>query len=107
LGQLSAPLQRFLATESGGALLMVGATIVALVWANSPWSDAYQTLWTTEISLLLGETGLEMDLGHWINDGLMAVSSSSSAWRCAGISPSANSPTVAGWYCRWSPASAG
>ena len=73
LGQLSGPLRRFLATESGSALLLVSATVVALVWANSPWSGAYEALWATEGSVLLGDAGLEMDLGHWINDGLMAV----------------------------------
>ncbi len=73
LGQLSGPLRRFLATESGSALLMVSATVVALVWANSPWSGAYQAIWATKSSVLLGDAGLEMDLGHWINDGLMAV----------------------------------
>jgi Na+/H+ antiporter NhaA len=52
---------------------MVSATVVALVWANSPWSGAYEALWATESSVLLGDAGLEMDLGHWINDGLMAV----------------------------------
>src|SRR5918997_6011988 len=73
LGQLSGPLRRFLATESASALLMVSATVVALFWANSPWSGAYQALWATESSVLLGDAGLEMDLGHWINDGLIAV----------------------------------
>ena len=73
LGQLSGPLRRFLATEAGSALLMVSATVVALVWANSPWSGSYEALWATESSVLLGDAGLEMDLGHWINDGLMAV----------------------------------
>ena len=73
LGQLSAPLRQFLATESGSALLMVSATVVALVWANSAWSGAYQALWATEGSVVLGGAGLEMDLRHWINNGLMAV----------------------------------
>jgi Na+/H+ antiporter NhaA len=73
LGQLSEPLRRFLATESGSALLMVSATVVALLWANSPWSDAYEALWATEGSVVLGDVGLQMDLAHWINDGLMAV----------------------------------
>jgi Na+/H+ antiporter NhaA len=73
LGQLSGPLRQFMATESGSALLMVSATVVALVWANSPWSGAYEAVWATESSVLLGDAGLEMDLGHWINDGLMAV----------------------------------
>jgi Na+/H+ antiporter NhaA len=73
LGQLSEPLRRFLATESGSALLMVSATVVALIWANSPWSGAYEALWATEASVVLGDAGLQMDLAHWINDGLMAV----------------------------------
>jgi Na+/H+ antiporter NhaA len=73
LGQLSEPLRRFLATESGSALLMVSATAVALLWANSPWSGAYEALWATEGSVVLGDVGLQMDLAHWINDGLMAL----------------------------------
>jgi Na+/H+ antiporter NhaA len=73
LGQLSAPLRQFLATESGSALLMASATVVALVSANSAWSGAYQALWATEGSIVLGDAHLEMDLRHWINNGLMAV----------------------------------
>ncbi|HEX6054227.1 MAG TPA: Na+/H+ antiporter NhaA, partial [Intrasporangium sp.] len=72
-GQLSAPLRRYLATESGGAMLLVIATLVALAWANSPWSEAYSQLWETEVAVQLGDRTLRMDLGHWINDGLMAV----------------------------------
>jgi Na+/H+ antiporter NhaA len=72
-GQLSAPLRRYLVTESGGAMLLVVATLIALLWANSPWSEAYSQLWETESALQLGELALRMDLGHWINDGLMAV----------------------------------
>jgi hypothetical protein len=73
LGQLSAPLRQFLATESGSALLMVSTTVAALMWANSAWSGAYQALWATEGSVVLGDARLEMDLRHWINNGLMAV----------------------------------
>lgn len=72
-GQLSRPLRRFLATEAGGAVLLLGATVVALAWANSPWSAGYDAVWSTTASLRLGDAGLEMDLGHWISDGLMAV----------------------------------
>ncbi|MDC5696163.1 Na+/H+ antiporter NhaA [Intrasporangium calvum] len=71
--QLSAPLRRYLATESGGATLLVIAAVLALAWANSPWSDAYVHLWETELAIELGDGGLGMDLHHWINDGLMAV----------------------------------
>ncbi|HEX5969542.1 MAG TPA: Na+/H+ antiporter NhaA [Intrasporangium sp.] len=72
-GQLSAPLRQYLATESGGAALLLVATLVALAWANSPWSEAYSQLWGTELAVQLADWTLRMDLGHWINDGLMAV----------------------------------
>ena len=71
--QLSAPARQFLSTEAGGAVLLLAATVAALVWANSPWSDSYQALWHAEASLSLAGWELAMDLGHWVNDGLMAL----------------------------------
>lgn len=73
VGQLSAPLRRFLRTESGSATLLVAATALALAWANSAWSTSYEALWETEASIALGTFELSMHLSHWINDGLMAV----------------------------------
>src|SRR5690606_19334183 len=49
------------------------AALLALLWANSPWSESYLRLWGTEVALEVGARSLRMDLGHWINDGLMAV----------------------------------
>ncbi|GAB3529518.1 Na+/H+ antiporter NhaA [Arthrobacter monumenti] len=72
-GQLSAPLRQYLDTESASAALMITATVLALLWANSPWSGVYEGLWSTGISLQIGTIDLGMDLGHWVNDGLMAV----------------------------------
>ncbi|QIK77510.1 Na+/H+ antiporter NhaA [Nocardioides piscis] len=60
-------------TESGSAGLLVAAVVVALAWANSPWSQSYLDLWSTQLSVRLGSGGLSMDLHHWINDGLMVV----------------------------------
>jgi len=74
VAQLAAPLRDFLATESGSAGILLAAAVVALAWANSPWSESYFSLWSTELSLDLGgRWGLEMDLAHWVNDGLMAL----------------------------------
>jgi Na+/H+ antiporter NhaA len=53
IAQLSAPLRSFLVTESGSAGLLLGATLLALVWANSPWSSAYEDLWGTELAVRL------------------------------------------------------
>ena len=72
-GQLPAPLRTFLSTEAGGAVLLLAAAVVALVWANSPWSGAYEALWGAEGSVRFGGAELAMDLGHWVNDGLMVV----------------------------------
>jgi Na+/H+ antiporter NhaA len=73
LAQLAQPLRTFLATESGSAGLLLGMSVFALVWANSPWSDLYESLWGTVLSIRLGDQLLSMDLSHWMNDGLMAV----------------------------------
>jgi len=51
----------------------VAATAAALVWANSPWQASYDTLWETPLGLHLGRYELELDLRHWVNDGLMAI----------------------------------
>ena len=47
--------------------------MTALVWANSPWSDSYQQLWTTELSIRLGDHGVALDLRGWVNEGLMTL----------------------------------
>ena len=70
---LTVALRRFLATEIGSGLLLCGATLAALVWANSPWSAAYDRLWATEIGVRVGGAQLVMDLRHWVDDGLMAL----------------------------------
>ena len=54
-------------------MVLVAATAVALIAANSPWSASYQAFWATEASVRVGGIGLEMGLDHWISDGLMVV----------------------------------
>src|SRR5438034_8364825 len=68
---LAAPVRDFLSTETGGAVVLLCATVAALLWANSPWSDSYESVWSTRLSVRLGDTGIAMDLRHWVNEGLM------------------------------------
>ena len=68
---LAAPVRGFLSTETGGALVLLAAAVAALVWANSPWSDSYESFWTTKLSITLGSDGISLDLRHWVNEGLM------------------------------------
>ncbi len=68
---LAAPVRDFLSTETGSAIILLGAAIAALVWANSPWSNSYEDAWATDLGFRLGHWTLQADLRTWINDGLM------------------------------------
>src|SRR4051812_35052146 len=68
---VAAPLRDFLSTETGGAVVLLGVTVAAMVWANSPWSDTYESVWTTDLAVRLGDSGIAMDLREWVNKGLM------------------------------------
>ena len=68
-----APLRNFMRTEAAGGALLLLAAIIALIWANSPWKAAYVSTWDTEFALTLGRYSFEMNLHHWINDGLMTI----------------------------------
>src|SRR4051812_50218756 len=51
-------------------MFLLAATVAALIWANvSP--STYESVWTTDFSLHLGDHVLAADLRHWVNDGLM------------------------------------
>ena len=67
------PLRDFLVTEAGGGVLLATSAVVALIWANSPWSQGYVDLWSTQATVSIGNHALTLDLKHWINDGLMAI----------------------------------
>jgi len=65
-------LERFVQSETTGSVLLFGATVIALVWANSSWSASYFALW--KLPLQIGRRPLlSMDLHHWIDDGLMVL----------------------------------
>ena len=68
---LAAPVRDFLNTETAGAAAMLVAAIAALAWANSPWSSSYESVWTTELSVRLGGSGVSHELRQWVNEGLM------------------------------------
>ncbi|WP_316932133.1 Na+/H+ antiporter NhaA [Nocardioides marmotae] len=68
-----ARLREYIHTESASAALLVAAAVIALVWANSPWSGSYEALWHTTVEVAIGGDGISMDLHHWINDGLMVL----------------------------------
>jgi Na+/H+ antiporter NhaA len=65
--------RNFLRAETGGAVVLVGAALVALVWANSPWPGSYESFWTTKLALSVGDHVLSTDLRGLVNEGLMTL----------------------------------
>jgi Na+:H+ antiporter, NhaA family len=65
--------RRFSQRKSAGGLLLLLATVVSLVWANSPWEASFAALVQEPFGVSLGGRLLTFDLRQWINDGLMTV----------------------------------
>lgn len=66
-------LQDFLRNEAAGGIVLLVATVVALVWANSGWSSTYGDFWHTRVRIGPSSWGLDEDLQHWVSDALMTV----------------------------------
>ena len=102
----AAPVRSFLSTETGGAIVMLGAAIAALIWANmSPHS--YESVWTTQLSIHLGSHGLGTDLRHWVNEGLMALFFLVVGLEAKRELDLASFASAGAWRSRWWPRSAG
>lgn len=73
LSRLLQPFNEFVHTEAAGGLVLLAAAIVALVWANSPWSDAYEALVHARLMLDVGLVRIDEPLHWWVNDGAMVL----------------------------------
>ncbi|MFC4495662.1 Na+/H+ antiporter NhaA [Streptomyces ovatisporus] len=60
-----------LRTETIGGLALLAAAVVALVWANSPWSDGYEA--ARNFHFGIPALGLDLSVGHWTSDGLLTL----------------------------------
>jgi Na+:H+ antiporter, NhaA family len=67
------PLERFLKVQAASGVLLLLATALALLLANSPLSSSYDALWHTPIGIRGGGFSFERSLGWVVNDGLMVV----------------------------------
>jgi NhaA family Na+:H+ antiporter len=67
------PIQRILAVEAASGILLMIATVAALVWANSPYAASYEHLWHTHVGVTFSDGAFERPLHFWVNDGLMTL----------------------------------
>lgn len=74
IDKINKPLQKFIQNEKAGGIVLGISVIIALILANSPFSNAYHHFFEHKIGIQFdGKSYLEYSLHHWINDGLMAV----------------------------------
>lgn len=69
----TSPFHEFFRTEAATGALLVACAGATLALANSPWSGAYQRVWTIPIAISAGGRGLTLPLHQWINEALMAA----------------------------------
>jgi Na+/H+ antiporter NhaA len=67
---IQTPFRSFIQTETGGASVLLGASIAALVWVNID-ASSYTSLWHATLSIRVGSGSLSQDLRSWVNSGLM------------------------------------
>lgn len=67
------PIQSFFKIEASGGIVLLFFTVIALVWANSPWGQVYHDLWENNLSIGIGKFDITKSILHWVNDGLMAI----------------------------------
>jgi len=71
--RLSRPFLRFFEIEAASAILLFAMTVAALAWANSPAGETYERFWHSPLALRAGPWHLDMSLGHFVTDALMAI----------------------------------
>ncbi|CCH89202.1 Na+/H+ antiporter NhaA (fragment) [Modestobacter italicus] len=84
--------------ETVGGALLLAATIIALVWANSPWADSYDAL--RDVRIGPAALPLDLTLATWAADGLLAIFFSSPDWNSSASSSPATCAIPAAPRCR-------
>ena len=73
IDRVKAPFERFMHVEASSGIVLLVATILALVLANSPFSESFLGFWDSHVALRIGSVERDDSRKHWINDGLMAI----------------------------------
>ncbi len=66
-------IEEFIKKESSSGILLMFATVLALVFSNTALSPLYQSFLHIPMEIRIGPLLLDKSLYHWVNDGLMAI----------------------------------
>jgi NhaA family Na+:H+ antiporter len=73
IDRLSKPLERFLKLEAASGIMLIVFTLLAIIWANSPFKESYYGLIHTEFKISVGSFVFSHTLQHMVNDALMCI----------------------------------
>jgi len=73
IDRITRPLEKFLHVEAASGVMLLICAIIALILANSQWSNGFLAFWKTKLTFAIGSFEMSHSLKHWINDGLMVV----------------------------------
>jgi NhaA family Na+:H+ antiporter len=71
--KVASPVRKFKDSQVSSGIILLIATVIALLIANSPWQQMYHGLSELPLSLSLGDWTLSHSLKEWVNDGLLVV----------------------------------
>ncbi len=71
--KITSPFRWFASLGAAGGLLLLICSVLAMIWANSPYYESYFEILETKLSFSIGSIGLSKGLILWINDALMAI----------------------------------
>ena len=71
--KVSTPFEHFIHAQTTTGIILIFMTILALILANTPLTEAYSHFFHTKVDLNVGSWQLSHSIHHWINDGLMTI----------------------------------
>ncbi|MBK5232972.1 MAG: Na+/H+ antiporter NhaA [Thermoleophilia bacterium] len=63
----------FIRSEVSGGVVLLVAAVAAVIWANAPFGDTYESFWHSTLTIGVGNFSISEDLQHWVNDALMVI----------------------------------
>ena len=67
------PFARFIEIEAASGIVLLIAAVIAMIWANSAWSDSYFSILEQHLTIEFFDFHFDESVLHLINDGLMTI----------------------------------